>query len=66
MKGLRAFFNKRGQSATEYILILAVLVAIVVVVAKFMPNQFQALVKKATDKVSGGIDTAAQGGGNNQ
>ena len=56
MKGLRALFNKRGQSATEYILILAVLVAIVVVVAKFMPKQFQGLVEKATQKVSGGID----------
>ncbi len=62
MKGLRTFFNKRGQSATEYILILAVLVAIVVVVAKFMPKQFQGLVEKATGKVSKGLDTVEQSG----
>ena len=62
MKGLRALFNKRGQSATEYILILAVLVAIVVVVAKFMPKQFQGLVEKATGKVSTGLDKVEQQG----
>jgi uncharacterized protein (UPF0333 family) len=62
MKGLRALFNKRGQSATEYILILAVLVAIIVVVAKVMPGKFKALVESATVKVSTGIDKAASSG----
>ena len=60
MKGIRALLNKRGQSATEYILILAVLVAIVVVVAKTMPDKFKGLIEKATKKVEGGIDTASQ------
>jgi hypothetical protein len=58
MKGLRALFNKRGQSATEYILILAVLVAIIVVVARYMPGKFQGLINKAMNKVEGGIEQA--------
>jgi len=62
MKGIRALFNRRGQSATEYILILAVLVAIVVVVAKYMPDKFKGLIDKATQKVDKGLDTAGGGG----
>lgn len=63
MKGIRALLNRKGQSATEYILILAVLVAIIVVVAKYMPGKFKDLIDTAIGKVTGGINTAAGSGG---
>ncbi len=50
-------FGKRGQSATEYILILAVMVAIIVVVAKYMPGKFRAIIDKAMGKVESGIES---------
>jgi Flp pilus assembly pilin Flp len=61
---IKAFFKRlwgdeTGQSATEYILILAVLVAIILLLRKFMPRKMQELVEKALNKVSGGIDQAA-------
>ena len=49
--------NKRGQSATEYILILTVMVAIIVVVAKYMPNKFKKLIDTAMNKVDKGIES---------
>lgn len=55
----RTLLNRKGQSATEYILILAVLVAIVVVVAKTMPDKFKGLIEKATGKVEKGLDTVS-------
>lgn len=50
-------FGKRGQSATEYILILAVMVAIIVVVANYMPDKFKGLINKAMGKVESGLDS---------
>jgi uncharacterized protein (UPF0333 family) len=49
--------NKRGQSATEYILILAVMVAIIVVVARYMPDKFRELIDTAMKKVEGGLES---------
>jgi len=49
-------YASKGQSATEYILILAVMVAIIVVVAKTMPEKFKGLINKAMGKVEQGID----------
>mgnify|MGYP000846915132 CR=1 FL=1 len=49
--------NKRGQSATEYILILAVMVAIIVVVARYMPDRFKGLIDTAMKKVEGGLES---------
>lgn len=65
MNRLRNLLNRKGQSATEYILILAVLVAIILVVNKYMPNMFKGFISKVTGKVEQGIDSAAQGGGGN-
>lgn len=48
--------DESGQSATEYILILAVLVAIVLVVGKTMKGKMGDVVKKALEKVTGGMD----------
>ncbi len=53
--------NKRGQSATEYILILAVMVAIIVVVARYMPDKFKKLIDSAMNKVESGIDSVETG-----
>ncbi len=53
--------NKRGQSATEYILILAVMVAIIVVVAKYMPDKFRGLIDTAMKKVEGGLESVDTG-----
>jgi len=60
MKGLRALLNKKGQSATEYILILAVLVAIILIVNKYMPNMFKGFITKVTGQVESGIDQASK------
>ena len=60
MKNLRALLNKKGQSATEYILILAVLVAIILMVNKTMPGMFTKFINQVTEKVTGGIDQAAK------
>lgn len=57
-------YASKGQSATEYILILAVMVAIIVVVAKTMPERFKGLIDKAMKKVETGVDTAGDSGGN--
>ena len=62
MNKIRKLFLRsasKGQSATEYILILAVMVAIIVVVAKTMPNKFKSLIDKAMNKVEQGVDNAA-------
>ena len=52
--------NKRGQSATEYILILAVMVAIIVVVAKYMPDKFR-INRYWMKKVEGGLESVDTG-----
>jgi Flp pilus assembly pilin Flp len=60
---MKSFFNflrglwkdESGQSATEYILILAVIVAIVLAVRKFMPGKFEELINTAMEKVTGSI-----------
>jgi len=64
MKGLRALLSKKGQSATEYILILAVLVAIILVVNKYMPGMFKGFIQKVTGQVEKGIGEASQSPGN--
>jgi len=64
MKGLRALLNKKGQSATEYILILAVLVAIILIVNKYMPNMFKGFIDKVTGQVTTGIEQASKPSGN--
>ena len=61
MKGLRALINRRGQSATEYILILAVLVAIILMVRKYLPDKFQGFINTVTGKVNEGIEGASKG-----
>ena len=60
MKGFRTLLNRKGQSATEYILILAVLVAIILVVNKYMPNMFKGFITKVTGQVEQGIESASK------
>jgi len=51
--------NRKGQNTVEYILIITVVVAVILLVGKYMPGKFQALV----DKVFTKVDTAVSGGG---
>ena len=60
MKGVRSLLNRKGQSATEYILILAVLVAIILVVNKYMPGMFRGFIEKVTGQVNQGIEGASK------
>lgn len=49
--------DESGQSATEYILILAVIVAIILVVRSYMPEKFKQLIDSAMDKVTSGFSS---------
>ncbi|MBN1114008.1 MAG: class III signal peptide-containing protein [Oligoflexia bacterium] len=56
MKSIRRFLNRRGQSATEYILILAVIVVIILAVGRVFKDKMKKFASDALDKVSGGIE----------
>jgi len=56
---MRFLRNRKGQNTVEYILIITVVVAVILLVGKYMPKKFEALVNKVFEKV----DTAVGGGG---
>ncbi|MEI6092279.1 MAG: hypothetical protein WCQ47_01175 [bacterium] len=54
------FFNKRGQSATEYMLVLGLMVALIFIVGKVLKDKMPDVVSKAMSVVTGGIDKVSQ------
>ena len=48
-------FNKRGQSATEYILVLGLMVALILVVGSLLKGRMKGVVDKAMTAVEDGI-----------
>ena len=54
------FFNKRGQSATEYMLVLGLMVALIFIVGKVLKDKMPNVVEKAMSVVTGGIDKVSQ------
>jgi len=63
MKRLRALLNRKGQSAVEYILILSVLVAIILIVSKYLPDKFKGFIDTVTGRVTEGINSASKPSG---
>jgi len=56
------FFNKRGQSATEYMLVLGLMVALIFIVGSVFKDKMKGVVEKAMSVVTEGI-TKVSGGG---
>ncbi len=54
------FFNKRGQSATEYMLVLGLMVALIFIVGKVLKDKFPGVVEKAMSVVTGGVEKVSQ------
>lgn len=54
--------NKKGQNTVEYILIITVVVAVILLVGKYMPGKFQALVDKVFGKVTTAVEQTGSGG----
>ncbi|MCX6113132.1 MAG: hypothetical protein NTY22_07640 [Proteobacteria bacterium] len=57
------FFNKRGQSATEYMLVLGLMVALIFIVYGVFKEKFKGVVEKAMSVVTEGITKVSGGGG---
>ena len=55
------FFNKRGQSATEYMLVLGLMVALIFIVGAVFKDKMKGVVEKAMKVVEDGI-TKVSGG----
>ena len=56
------FFNKRGQSATEYMLVLGLMVALIFIVGSVFKKQMPQVVEKAMKVVTDGISKISGGG----
>ena len=54
----KLFKSKKAQGATEYIMILALLVAVVLIAGKVMKNKMPDVVNNVFKKITGGINTA--------
>lgn len=54
---IKFFRNRRGQGATEYIMILALLVGVVIIAGKIMKKRMPGVVTKVFEKITGGIDS---------
>lgn len=52
---MRLFRNKRGQSATEYMLVLGLMVALIFIAGTFLKKRFPDVVNAAMDKVTGAL-----------
>jgi hypothetical protein len=59
---MRLFRNKRGQSATEYMLVLGLMVALIFIVYRVMKEKFPGIVTKAISSVEEGIGTVSKQG----
>jgi hypothetical protein len=59
---MRLFRNKRGQSATEYMLVLGLMVALIFIVYKVMKDKFPGIVEKAMQSVESGIGKVSEEG----
>ena len=57
------FFNKRGQSATEYMLVLGLMVALIFIVGSVFKTKMREVVTKAMDVVTQGIGNISNSGG---
>ena len=55
----RLFKSKKAQGATEYIMILALLVAVVLIAGKVMKKKMPDVVGKVFDKITGGISSTS-------
>ncbi len=58
------FFNKRGQSATEYMLVLGLMVALIFIVGSVFKDKMKGVVTKAMQVVEDGISGVSKSGGN--
>ena len=59
---MRLFRNKSGQSATEYMLVLGLMVALIFIVYKVMKERFPGVVEKAVKTIEDGISGVSGGG----
>ena len=53
---LKLFRNKKGQSATEYMLVLGLMVALIFIVGKVLKDKFPQVVDRAIQSITGGFD----------
>lgn len=56
---LKFFRSRKAQGATEYIMILALLVAVVLIAGKVMKNKMPKVVEGVFGKITGGIGSAS-------
>ena len=59
---MRLFRNEKGQSATEYMLVLGLMVALIFIVYKVMKDRFPGVVEKAIQSVESGIGKVSEEG----
>jgi len=57
---LKFFRNKKGQSATEYMLVLGLMVALIFIVGSELRKRFPDVVKKAMESVMKGFDSSKE------
>ncbi|MFH1223532.1 MAG: hypothetical protein V1647_04225 [Pseudomonadota bacterium] len=53
--------DRKGQNTVEYILIITVVVAVILLVGKYMPGKFQELITKVFSKVTTAVDQTGGG-----
>ena len=58
---LKFFRNKMGQSATEYMLVLGLIVALIFIVGRLLQSRFPDVVDAAINRVVGGIESVGEG-----
>ena len=57
---LKFFRNKKGQSATEYMLVLGLMVALIFIVGTQLRKHFPDVVTRAIQSITGGFDKLEQ------
>jgi Flp pilus assembly pilin Flp len=57
---LKFFRNKKGQSATEYMLVLGLMVALIFIVGSQLRKRFPDVVNKAMESVMKGFDSSKE------
>lgn len=55
--------SKRGQNTVEYLLMLGVVVAVVLIAGKFMKDKMPGLMNQIMSMISGAANTAGSTGG---
>lgn len=53
---LKLFRNRRGQSATEYMLVLGLMVALIFIIGSQLKKRFPEVVDRAINSITGGFD----------